>query len=83
MRKQLLALSAQLIGIEKEVALLMERGLKVRSRLTRPRSHGPGHMVVCMQLQEELPQKLLPLVSSGMKSQAYLSQNTLVEMTLG
>uniref|UniRef100_A0A3Q4AST3 Serine/threonine-protein kinase TBK1 n=1 Tax=Mola mola TaxID=94237 RepID=A0A3Q4AST3_MOLML len=53
-RKQLLALSAQLIGIEKEVTL-----------------------------QEQLPQKVLPLVSSGMKSQAYLSQNTLVEMTLG
>uniref|UniRef100_A0A671WKM6 TANK-binding kinase 1 n=1 Tax=Sparus aurata TaxID=8175 RepID=A0A671WKM6_SPAAU len=34
-------------------------------------------------LQEQLPQKVLPLVSSGMKSQAYLSQNTLVEMTLG
>uniref|UniRef100_A0AAQ5XJ22 Protein kinase domain-containing protein n=1 Tax=Amphiprion ocellaris TaxID=80972 RepID=A0AAQ5XJ22_AMPOC len=34
-------------------------------------------------LQEQLPQKVLPLVSSGMKPQAYLSQNTLVEMTLG
>uniref|UniRef100_A0AAX7SU09 Protein kinase domain-containing protein n=1 Tax=Astatotilapia calliptera TaxID=8154 RepID=A0AAX7SU09_ASTCA len=41
---------------------------------------------VCLfvfQLQEQLPQKVLPLVSSGMKPQAYLSQNTLVEMTLG
>uniref|UniRef100_A0A665VDV3 Protein kinase domain-containing protein n=1 Tax=Echeneis naucrates TaxID=173247 RepID=A0A665VDV3_ECHNA len=35
------------------------------------------------ELQEQLPQKVLPLVSSGMKPQAYLSQNTLVEMTLG
>uniref|UniRef100_A0A8C6UZS2 TANK-binding kinase 1 n=1 Tax=Neogobius melanostomus TaxID=47308 RepID=A0A8C6UZS2_9GOBI len=58
-RKQLLGLSGQLISIEKEVTILMER------------------------LQEQLPQKVLPLVSSGMKPQAYLSQNTLVEMTLG
>uniref|UniRef100_A0A3B4UGM9 TANK-binding kinase 1 n=1 Tax=Seriola dumerili TaxID=41447 RepID=A0A3B4UGM9_SERDU len=58
-RKQLLSLSSQLISIEKEVTMLMER------------------------LQEQLPQKVLPLVSSGMKPQAYLSQNTLVEMTLG
>uniref|UniRef100_A0A673B269 Protein kinase domain-containing protein n=1 Tax=Sphaeramia orbicularis TaxID=375764 RepID=A0A673B269_9TELE len=58
-RKQLLGLSGQLISIEKEVTMLMER------------------------LQELLPQKVLPLVSSGMKPQAYLSQNTLVEMTLG
>uniref|UniRef100_A0A3Q1H1P9 Serine/threonine-protein kinase TBK1 n=1 Tax=Anabas testudineus TaxID=64144 RepID=A0A3Q1H1P9_ANATE len=36
-----------------------------------------------LNLQEQLPQKVLPLVSSGMKPQAYLSQNTLVEMTLG
>ncbi|XP_068163394.1 serine/threonine-protein kinase TBK1 isoform X2 [Antennarius striatus] len=36
-----------------------------------------------LKLQEQLPQKVLPLVSSGLKSQAYLSQNTLVEMTLG
>uniref|UniRef100_A0A8D3C8C1 TANK-binding kinase 1 n=1 Tax=Scophthalmus maximus TaxID=52904 RepID=A0A8D3C8C1_SCOMX len=61
-RKQLLGLTGQLIGIEKEVTMLMERVIK---------------------LQEQLPQKLLPLVSSGMKPQAYLSQNTLVEMTLG
>ncbi|KAF0028713.1 hypothetical protein F2P81_017818 [Scophthalmus maximus] len=54
-RKQLLGLTGQLIGIEKEVTMLMERVIK----------------------------KLLPLVSSGMKPQAYLSQNTLVEMTLG
>uniref|UniRef100_A0A3Q3SUI6 TANK-binding kinase 1 n=1 Tax=Mastacembelus armatus TaxID=205130 RepID=A0A3Q3SUI6_9TELE len=59
-RKQLLGLSSgQLISIEKEVTMLMER------------------------LQEQLPQKVLPLVSSGLKPQAYLSQNTLVEMTLG
>uniref|UniRef100_A0A673B0Q1 Protein kinase domain-containing protein n=1 Tax=Sphaeramia orbicularis TaxID=375764 RepID=A0A673B0Q1_9TELE len=61
-RKQLLGLSGQLISIEKEVTMLMERAIK---------------------LQELLPQKVLPLVSSGMKPQAYLSQNTLVEMTLG
>uniref|UniRef100_A0A8C6V0Z7 TANK-binding kinase 1 n=1 Tax=Neogobius melanostomus TaxID=47308 RepID=A0A8C6V0Z7_9GOBI len=61
-RKQLLGLSGQLISIEKEVTILMERAIK---------------------LQEQLPQKVLPLVSSGMKPQAYLSQNTLVEMTLG
>uniref|UniRef100_A0AAX7US42 Serine/threonine-protein kinase TBK1 n=1 Tax=Astatotilapia calliptera TaxID=8154 RepID=A0AAX7US42_ASTCA len=61
-RKQLLNLSSQLISIEKEVTMLMERAIK---------------------LQEQLPQKVLPLVSSGMKPQAYLSQNTLVEMTLG
>uniref|UniRef100_A0A4W6F1W1 Serine/threonine-protein kinase TBK1 n=1 Tax=Lates calcarifer TaxID=8187 RepID=A0A4W6F1W1_LATCA len=61
-RKQLLGLSGQLISIEKEVTMLMERAIK---------------------LQEQLPQKVLPLVSSGMKPQAYLSQNTLVEMTLG
>ncbi|TMS01517.1 Serine/threonine-protein kinase TBK1 [Larimichthys crocea] len=61
-KKQLLSLSGQLISIEKEVTMLMERAIK---------------------LQEQLPQKVLPLVSSGMKSQAYLSQNTLVEMTLG
>ncbi|XP_047194436.1 serine/threonine-protein kinase TBK1 isoform X3 [Hippoglossus stenolepis] len=61
-RKQLLAVSGQLISIEKEVTMLMERTIK---------------------LQEQLPQKVLPLVSSGMKPQAYLSQNTLVEMTLG
>ena len=35
------------------------------------------------QLQELLPQKVLPLASGGLKPQAYLSQNTLVEMTLG
>uniref|UniRef100_A0A3P8XWL9 Protein kinase domain-containing protein n=1 Tax=Esox lucius TaxID=8010 RepID=A0A3P8XWL9_ESOLU len=36
------------------------------------------------QLQEQLPGKVLPLASSGIvKPQAYLSQNTLVEMTLG
>uniref|UniRef100_A0A3Q3EPW4 TANK-binding kinase 1 n=1 Tax=Labrus bergylta TaxID=56723 RepID=A0A3Q3EPW4_9LABR len=58
-KKQLLNLSGQLIGIEKEVTMLMER------------------------LQEVPPQKVLPLVSSGMKPPAYLSQNTLVEMTLG
>ncbi|KAJ8367600.1 hypothetical protein AAFF_G00314500 [Aldrovandia affinis] len=34
-------------------------------------------------LQEQLPQKIIPVASSGIKSQAYLSQNTLVEMTLG
>uniref|UniRef100_A0A3Q3QDQ5 Serine/threonine-protein kinase TBK1 n=1 Tax=Monopterus albus TaxID=43700 RepID=A0A3Q3QDQ5_MONAL len=61
-RKQLLGLSGQLISIEKEVTMLMERAIK---------------------LQEQMPQKVLPLVSSGMKPQAYLSQNTLVEMTLG
>ncbi|KAG7231497.1 hypothetical protein INR49_011617 [Caranx melampygus] len=59
-RKQLLNLSGQLISIEKDVTMLMERAIK-----------------------EQLPQKVLPLVSSGMKPQAYLSQNTLVEMTLG
>uniref|UniRef100_A0A8C9ZEW6 TANK-binding kinase 1 n=1 Tax=Sander lucioperca TaxID=283035 RepID=A0A8C9ZEW6_SANLU len=58
-KKQLLSLSGQLMSIEKEVTMLLER------------------------LQEQLPQKVLPLVSSGMKPQAYLSQNTLVEMTLG
>lgn len=61
-KKQLLGLSGQLISIEKEVTMLLERAIK---------------------LQEQLPQKVLPLVSSGMKPQAYLSQNTLVEMTLG
>ncbi|XP_051911018.1 serine/threonine-protein kinase TBK1 [Hippocampus zosterae] len=61
-RKQLLALTAQLIGIEKEVSVLMERAAK---------------------LQEQVPAKVLPLVLSGLKPQAYLSQNTLVEMTLG
>ncbi|MBN3281488.1 TBK1 kinase, partial [Polyodon spathula] len=35
------------------------------------------------QLLELLPQKILPMTSSGMKPQVYLSQNTLVEMTLG
>ncbi|KAI4786202.1 hypothetical protein KUCAC02_037279, partial [Chaenocephalus aceratus] len=52
----------ELMNIEKEITLLMERALK---------------------LQEHVPQKLLPLLSSGMKPQAFLSQNTLVEMTLG
>ncbi|XP_034088115.1 serine/threonine-protein kinase TBK1 [Gymnodraco acuticeps] len=61
-RKQLLGVSSQLMNIEKEITLLMERALK---------------------LQEHVPQKLLPLLSSGMKPQAFLSQNTLVEMTLG
>uniref|UniRef100_A0A8C9ZFM7 TANK-binding kinase 1 n=1 Tax=Sander lucioperca TaxID=283035 RepID=A0A8C9ZFM7_SANLU len=61
-KKQLLSLSGQLMSIEKEVTMLLERAIK---------------------LQEQLPQKVLPLVSSGMKPQAYLSQNTLVEMTLG
>uniref|UniRef100_A0A7N6FAZ5 Protein kinase domain-containing protein n=1 Tax=Anabas testudineus TaxID=64144 RepID=A0A7N6FAZ5_ANATE len=68
-RKQLVTLSSQLISIEKEVTMLLERAIKVRD----------AHR----QLQEQLPQKVLPLVSSGMKPQAYLSQNTLVEMTLG
>ncbi|KAJ3612346.1 hypothetical protein NHX12_020622 [Muraenolepis orangiensis] len=36
-----------------------------------------------IKLQELLPQKVLPLASGGLKPQAYLSQNTLVEMTLG
>ncbi|MBN3296222.1 TBK1 kinase, partial [Amia calva] len=35
------------------------------------------------QLQELLPQKIMPVASSGIKPQVYLSQNTLVEMTLG
>uniref|UniRef100_A0A8C6UYG9 TANK-binding kinase 1 n=1 Tax=Neogobius melanostomus TaxID=47308 RepID=A0A8C6UYG9_9GOBI len=47
-RKQLLGLSGQLISIEKEVTILMERAIKV-----------------------------------SVRPQAYLSQNTLVEMTLG
>ncbi|XP_062373756.1 serine/threonine-protein kinase TBK1 [Sardina pilchardus] len=34
-------------------------------------------------LQEQLPQKIMPLTSGGIKPQAYLSQSTLVEMTLG
>ena len=38
---------------------------------------------VSKQLQELLPQKVRPLPSGGLKPQAYLSQNTLVEMTLG
>ncbi|KAL4660302.1 serine/threonine-protein kinase TBK1 [Arapaima gigas] len=33
--------------------------------------------------QEQLPQKIMPVASSGIKPQVYLSQNTLVEMTLG
>lgn len=85
-RKQLLNLSAQLVGVEKEVAVLMERGMKVElpshtkvTWVTTVTWHQSG----AFQLQEQLPQKVLPLVSSGMKSQAYLSQNTLVEMTLG
>ncbi|KAK5849478.1 hypothetical protein PBY51_009119 [Eleginops maclovinus] len=61
-KKQLLGVSSQLMNIEKEITLLMDRALK---------------------LQEHVPQKLLPLLSSGMKPQAFLSQNTLVEMTLG
>uniref|UniRef100_A0A4W6F2P2 TANK-binding kinase 1 n=1 Tax=Lates calcarifer TaxID=8187 RepID=A0A4W6F2P2_LATCA len=61
-RRLVLDPNRQLISIEKEVTMLMERAIK---------------------LQEQLPQKVLPLVSSGMKPQAYLSQNTLVEMTLG
>ncbi|CAL8386014.1 unnamed protein product, partial [Boreogadus saida] len=36
-----------------------------------------------LKLQELLPQKVRPLPSGGLKPQAYLSQNTLVEMTLG
>ncbi|XP_030209028.1 serine/threonine-protein kinase TBK1 isoform X4 [Gadus morhua] len=36
-----------------------------------------------IKLQELLPQKVRPLPSGGLKPQAYLSQNTLVEMTLG
>uniref|UniRef100_A0AAY4EBA5 Protein kinase domain-containing protein n=1 Tax=Denticeps clupeoides TaxID=299321 RepID=A0AAY4EBA5_9TELE len=32
---------------------------------------------------EQLPQKIMPLTSGGIKPQAYLSQSTLVEMTLG
>uniref|UniRef100_A0AAX7SNS9 Protein kinase domain-containing protein n=1 Tax=Astatotilapia calliptera TaxID=8154 RepID=A0AAX7SNS9_ASTCA len=51
-RKQLLNLSSQLISIEKEVTMLMERAIKVNIKAIS----GP---------------------------QAYLSQNTLVEMTLG
>ncbi|KAG7456340.1 hypothetical protein MATL_G00251200 [Megalops atlanticus] len=34
-------------------------------------------------LQEQVPQKIIPVPSTGIKPQAYLSQNTLVEMTLG
>ncbi|XP_036373606.1 serine/threonine-protein kinase TBK1 isoform X1 [Megalops cyprinoides] len=34
-------------------------------------------------LQEQMPQKIIPVPSTGIKPQAYLSQNTLVEMTLG
>ncbi|XP_057710481.1 serine/threonine-protein kinase TBK1 [Corythoichthys intestinalis] len=34
-------------------------------------------------LQEQVPGKVLPVLLSGLKPQAYLSQNTLVEMTLG
>ncbi|XP_026880068.1 serine/threonine-protein kinase TBK1 [Electrophorus electricus] len=34
-------------------------------------------------LLEQLPQKIIPMASSGIKPQAYLSQSTLVEMTLG
>uniref|UniRef100_A0A673KCQ9 Serine/threonine-protein kinase TBK1-like n=1 Tax=Sinocyclocheilus rhinocerous TaxID=307959 RepID=A0A673KCQ9_9TELE len=35
------------------------------------------------QLLELLPQKMVPMTSGGIKPQAYLSPNTLVEMTLG
>ncbi|KAG9338531.1 hypothetical protein JZ751_025587 [Albula glossodonta] len=34
-------------------------------------------------LLEQLPQKIIPVPTGGMKPQAYLNQNTLVEMTLG
>ncbi|XP_051974184.1 serine/threonine-protein kinase TBK1-like [Xyrauchen texanus] len=34
-------------------------------------------------LLEQLPQKMMPMTSGGLKSQAYLSPSTLVEMTLG
>ncbi|XP_051544399.1 serine/threonine-protein kinase TBK1-like [Myxocyprinus asiaticus] len=34
-------------------------------------------------LLEQLPQKIMPMTSGGLKSQAYLSPSTLVEMTLG
>ncbi|XP_058273355.1 serine/threonine-protein kinase TBK1 isoform X1 [Hemibagrus wyckioides] len=34
-------------------------------------------------IQEQLPQKIMPIQSSGIKPQAYLSQSTLVEMTAG
>uniref|UniRef100_A0A672QWK4 TANK-binding kinase 1 n=1 Tax=Sinocyclocheilus grahami TaxID=75366 RepID=A0A672QWK4_SINGR len=34
-------------------------------------------------LLEQLPQKIVPMTSGGIKPQAYLSPNTLVEMTLG
>ncbi|XP_051976683.1 serine/threonine-protein kinase TBK1-like isoform X2 [Xyrauchen texanus] len=34
-------------------------------------------------LLEQLPQKMMPMTSGGLKPQAYLSPSTLVEMTLG
>uniref|UniRef100_A0A8C9TP11 TANK-binding kinase 1 n=1 Tax=Scleropages formosus TaxID=113540 RepID=A0A8C9TP11_SCLFO len=61
-RKQLLNVTNQLINIEQEVSVLVQR---------------------VYTFQEQLPQKIIPVASSGIKPQVYLSQNTLVEMTLG
>ncbi|XP_077449505.1 serine/threonine-protein kinase TBK1 [Stigmatopora argus] len=38
---------------------------------------------IASKLQEQVPGKVLPVLLSGLKPQAYLSQHTLVEMTLG
>lgn len=61
-RKQLLSLNNQLLNMEQEVTVIMQRVYKI---------------------QEQLPQKIMPITSSGIKPQAYLSQSTLVEMTAG
>ncbi|XP_062850763.1 serine/threonine-protein kinase TBK1 [Trichomycterus rosablanca] len=62
--------------IRKQLHLLNSQLIKMEQEVT-----------VIMQniykLQEQLPQKIIPIPSSGIKPQAYLSQSTLVEMTVG
>ncbi|KAG5845404.1 serine/threonine-protein kinase TBK1 isoform X1 [Anguilla anguilla] len=62
--------------VRKQLLNLTNQLINIEQEVTTSLQH------VC-KFQEQLPQKIIPVVSGTIKPQAYLSQNTLVEMTLG
>ncbi|KAJ8381222.1 hypothetical protein SKAU_G00020000, partial [Synaphobranchus kaupii] len=62
--------------VRKQLLNLTNQLIKIEQEVTAFLQH-------VYKLQEQLPQKIIPVVSGVIKPQAYLSQNTLVEMTLG
>ncbi|XP_041934796.1 serine/threonine-protein kinase TBK1 [Alosa pseudoharengus] len=62
--------------VRKQLASLNGQFINMEQEVTMLMQH-------VYKLQEQLPQKIMPLTSGGIKPQAYLSQSTLVEMTLG